>query len=133
MLTGVPTSLTEAKLTQLALELREVRIGMRESEPGRNRRWLQGPNYTDLILDFADGALERMELTFASLWVLAMDGQLFTGHTDELDVHQGHPVARLVARDEALSHPVIAAARTLLSRMPDQALAALLIPLLTPA
>ena len=131
MATGVPTSLTEAKLIQLGRDLREVRLALRDPEPGRKRRWLQGPNYTDLILDYADGQLERMELTVASLWVMAMDGQVFTGHTDELDHSQGHPVARLVTRDEVMSHPVLAAARTVLTNLTDQALAATLIPLLT--
>ena len=74
-----------------------------------------------------------MELTFASMWVMASDGKVFTGHTDELDAYQGHPVARLVTRDEVMSHPVIAAARTLLSNIGDRALSATLLPLLSEA
>ena len=40
-------------------------------------------------------------------------------------------MARLVMRDQVMSHPVVTAARTLLQHLADQALAATLLPLLS--
>jgi hypothetical protein len=126
-----PAALSEPRLQQIAAQLREVRIALREPGPGQRRRWLQGPQHTDLILDYEGEKLLRMEFSFAGYWVLVEDGQTFTGHTDEFDPHSGGSlVSRLVERDDRNQLFVIEAARVLLRSMSDQVLAAQLLPLL---
>ncbi len=127
---ALPPGLSEADLARLAGGTREILTeNLRQPRPGFLHRWLHGPRYTDIFLDFAPGgALDRVEITFAGCWLVLEQGTLRTGQTDEMDVQGlGAPASRFVQTDRESRADVLAAARILASNLPDRLLADLLL------
>jgi hypothetical protein len=116
----------------LAAEVREIRHGVRQAPRGLARRWLHGPQFIDIIVDYEGDEIICLEITYLGNWLIFEDQRLATGQTDELDADQGHPQSRLIDPHERTHDPILAGARVLLNNLKDQSLGQQLLALLPP-
>lgn len=128
----LPKSWDKDALVRLAHTLQEIETAkLRQPKQGHLQRWLHGPRYADLFVDIAPGGtLTWVELSFGGMLLAYEHGQLTTGTTNEMDVSEGYPAARLIQRDPVPRRDIIEAARVIFTHLRDEYLGQVLLTLL---
>lgn len=118
---SLPTGWYVEELTRIGNDLREIQV--RPARTGYLSRWLHGPKYTDIFVDYAPGGdLVRFEASFGGNWFSYQNKVLRTGLTDEMDTESdsGHPTSRFIQEHAQLDPHILEGVRILLQSMPDR-------------